>query len=120
MITLIPKYSFLMLCSPNWGRSDWHSGRDNEVHSLKGLLHVGNHPGSHPLGLHKLLSFEALGDAQGHSDIGSHLPFQAGHLQGLQLTGCCFAAKGVHVCHASCIQFRDADGHNLQRLGRVQ
>lgn len=76
----------MMLCSPNWGRCDWDSGRDNEVNSLKRLLHVGDHPGSHSLGLHKLLSFEGPGNAEGDSDICSHLPFQAGRLQGLHLT----------------------------------
>lgn len=75
-----------MLCAPDGGRRDWDSRRDNEVHCLEGLLHVGNHSGPHSLGLHKLLSFEALGDAQGDSDICGHLPFQAGRLQGFHLT----------------------------------
>ena len=87
----------------NWWCCDRDGRRDDEVDCLKGLIHVCDHSGSDPLGLNKLLSFEALGDPQGDADVGSHLAFQTGRLQGLHLTGSCFAAKGVHVGDAGCI-----------------
>lgn len=74
-----------MHCLPDRGCCDWDSRRDNEVNSLKDLFHVCDHPVSDSLGLHKLLSFEGLGDAEGDSNISSHLPFQAGRLQCLHL-----------------------------------
>ena len=70
---------------------------------LEHLLHVCDHPGSYPLGLHKLLRFERPGYAQGDSDISSQLALQVRCLQHLHVAGRCLAAKGIDVCNAGCV-----------------